>query len=157
MRSLKNIRIIAVLFCNVAFSDITCIYNDTGKDLQIKEIKTGSWRFEHFILEEDLCRFDKVLKDSSDFEVNIPPQSGFLIKYRYGYKKGSRKASILLTSLDKKILFDIDPTSDEEGTSYQESYKIIQQSRMNQDTKMDPEEQKWWFSCDKMIIISNKK
>ena len=156
MKSLKNIYILAGFFYNIAFSDVTCIYNDTDSDLQIKEIKTGSWRFEHFILEEDSCRFDKVLKDNSDFKGSISPKAGFLIKYRYGYKKGSNKASVLLASEGGET-FDIDPTSDEEGTSNQQSYEIIQQSRINRDTKIDHEKQELWFFCDKMVIISDKK
>lgn len=157
MKSLKNIFVLVGLFWHTAFSDVSCIYNRTDGVFFVKKIETGSWVFEHFTLDEkDLLRFDKILEDSESSTEVIPPQSGFLVKYKYGYKKGSKATSILLISADKKNKIDIDLTDDKEGTVQQGIYQVTQEYTSPSNVKKDHEERKWWLSCDKMIIISDE-
>lgn len=157
MKSLESIFVLIGLFCHTAFSDISCIYNKTDSDLSIKEIKTGSWIFEHFTLDErDLLCFDKILEDSDSLTETIPPQSGFLVKYKYGYKKGPKTTSILLVSADKKNPINIDLTEDKDGTMQQGIYQVKQEHTGPFNITTNTQERKWWLSCDKMIIISNE-
>ena len=156
MKSLKNIFVLIGLFCHTAFSDISCIYNKTDSDLFVRKIVTGSWIFEHFILnEKNLLQFDKTLENSDSLAEVIPAHSGYLIKFRYGYKKGPQTTSVLLTTADEKTKIDIDLTDDKEGTSQWGTYQVTQECT-GPSVTINEDEKKWLLSCDKMIIISNE-
>ena len=79
------------------------------------------------------------------------------MRYRYSGKEGSDKTAIVLSSPQKESFIDIDITKEEEGIiSQQGSYQITQEYNGPSNIKKDLEERKWWFSCDKMIIISDE-
>ena len=99
--------------------------------------------------------FKKTLQDTDCLEENICAEDGFLIELSYGYKKSSKTPSIELIGKNGARIY-IDLTI-HDGVSPQGCYSVSQRYNESLDSsRTDPKMSKWWFACDKMVIISDE-